>query len=258
MLDLKIGKTYSRACNCGKKNFCLDIDFSIGDEFRRAVFFGPSGSGKSLTLNCIAGLTRPDSGRIAARGRVFFDSAQNIFLPPQKRRMGYMFQDYALFPHLTVLQNTAYSGSGLFGRHIDAREKEKAMAMLEKFGIAHLAGHYPSEISGGQKQRAALARAINADPDILLLDEPFSALDPLLREKMRHEMLEMMENFALPAVIITHDPDDVDEFAGALVLFDAGRAHVERSFREERKKFASSAQCLRKLQESFPQPPLRP
>ena len=124
-----------------------------------------------------------------------------------------------------------------------------AKGMLERLGIGHLAAHLPSQISGGQRQRAALARALNADPLLLLLDEPFSALDPLLRERLREELLELMDDLTIPAVIISHDPDDVDTFAGGLVLYDRGGARTVPDYADLRKNFATAGKCLRHLQE---------
>ena len=137
----------------------------------------PSGAGKSLTLRAVAGLLRPDAGRIDINGRALFDSAQGICLPPQSRRVAYLFQDYALFPHLTVAQNIAFGMRR--GWHNPPRKQvsEQARRWVDAFELGAIVGSYPSEISGGQKQRVALARALMLEPDILLLDEPFSALD---------------------------------------------------------------------------------
>ena len=202
-------------------------------------------------MNCVAGLIRPDAGRVAFQSQVLFDSAAHVNLPARKRRMGYMFQDYALFPHLTALQNVAYPTSGLFGRWLGKKRKSKAEAMLECLGIAHLGAHMPGELSGGQRQRVALARALNSSPRMLLLDEPFSALDPLLRERLRKEIKGYLDEFGLPSLTITHDPDDVEAFCGALVLYEAGRAKLIEDYAKARGAYPSAAACLRALQEEF-------
>lgn len=243
MLFLSIRKKFSR--------FRLDIDLKLKLESGRAVFFGPSGSGKTLTMQCLAGLATPQEGYIAVKDRILYDSNHRINLPPQNRSMGYMFQEYALFPHLTVLQNVAYSRTGLFARYVGARQKEAAMALLNLFDIAHLDRHLPGEISGGQRQRTALARALNSNPSMLLLDEPFSALDPLLRRKMRSDLLEILVRLELPVIIITHDPDDVESFAGELVLFRNGSATIVDNWKAERNKYASAADCLMALQQNI-------
>lgn len=228
--------------------FLLNINYELGPACRRAVLFGASGSGKSLTLQAIAGLITPDSGLIATYGRILFDSTQKICVPPQKRDIGYMFQDYALFPHLTMLQNVAYADTGCWPWHVGRQQTELAMAVLARFGLEGCEGHYPDELSGGQKQRAALARAVYARPGLLLLDEPFSALDPLLRRTLRQEMLSIVESLDCPAIIITHDPEDVDAFAGALVLYNHGMARLAPEWQDIRGGFASAAECLEYLQ----------
>ncbi len=186
------------------------------------VVFGPSGSGKSVTLQAVAGLMRPDSGRIVLGDRVLFDAAQGIDLPARERRVAYVFQDYALFPHLTVAQNVAFPLMRWWQRRLPPAVHERVMAMLEVFEIAHLAADHPGRLSGGQKQRVALARALVGEPALLLLDEPFSALDPLLRERMRHELLALRERFAVPLLVITHDPDDVATLAQDIIVFREG------------------------------------
>lgn len=244
VLSLHIRRSFPRS------SFRLNLDLRLGPDSRRAVFFGHSGSGKTLALQCVAGLARPDAGRIAVNDEIFFDSEASINIAPRQRRVGYMPQEYALFPHLTVLGNVAYARSGFLGRTIPAEEKERALAMLERFGIAHLANHLPSEISGGQKQRTALARALNANPRILLLDEPFAALDPLLRDRFRHEIPDLLASLALPVIIVSHDPEDVEAFAGACVFFDKGKAKIIGDYHERRKKFASPAACMTWLLEN--------
>ena len=245
MISLRLVKSFRN----GVTPFNLDVCYDIGDEHKCVVLFGPSGSGKSLTMQCLAGLTKPDAGHIRICDCTLYDDAQGVFVSVQKRRIGYMFQDYALFPHLSLLQNVAYPRTGCWPWKVRGEERDKAQAMLERLGIGHLAAHLPSQISGGQRQRAALARALNADPLLLLLDEPFSALDPLLRERLREELLELMDDLTIPAVIISHDPDDVDTFAGGLVLYDRGGARTVPDYADLRKDFATAGKCLRHLQE---------
>ncbi|HHH40487.1 MAG TPA: ATP-binding cassette domain-containing protein, partial [Chloroflexi bacterium] len=158
------------------EHFRLALRLEVGTEV--LVLFGPSGAGKTTVLNAIAGLVTPDAGEITLDGRPFFRRHRPgpaVNLPARKRRIGYVFQQYALFPHLTALENVAYP----LRRRRDG--PQQAMALLKKMGIAHLAHRYPHEMSGGQQQRVAIARALAADPQVLLLDEPFSALDAALR-----------------------------------------------------------------------------
>ena len=169
----------------GDRHFALDVD--VTSRSKRIALFGPSGAGKSLTLRAVAGLLRPDAGRIDINGRALFDSAQGICLPPQSRRVAYLFQDYALFPHLTVAQNIAFGMRRGWRNPPRKQVSEQARRWVDAFELGAIVGSYPSEISGGQKQRVALARALMLEPDILLLDEPFSALDSQLRGKMRQE-----------------------------------------------------------------------
>lgn len=219
MIDIRVKHRFPERSG----GFSLDVSIEAAD--RCLCFFGHSGSGKTLTMQAVAGLFTPQAGRIRVGGRTVFDSARNICLPARARRLGYLFQDYALFPHLTVRQNIAF-GPECGGRTAAGgkRTQSRVDAILHAFEIAHLADQRPCRISGGQKQRVALARALATKPDILLLDEPFSALDPLMRERMRTQCKELLDRFATPAIIITHDPADVAAFAESVVLFEEGHA----------------------------------
>ncbi|MBN1322276.1 MAG: ATP-binding cassette domain-containing protein [Thermoleophilia bacterium] len=197
--------------------FDLDVSWGIGDDL--AVLFGYSGSGKSLTLRMIAGLVRPDSGRVVLDGEVVFDASSGRWVPPQERRLGFVFQDLALFPHMTVRKNIAY---GL--NHLSKRERrERADEYITRFHLEGLADRYPWEISGGQKQRVGLARALAGRPRALLLDEPFSALDLPLKTELWQVLLEIRETLRIPMVVVTHDPVDARNLSDHLIVYQAGR-----------------------------------
>ncbi|MDY0309771.1 MAG: ATP-binding cassette domain-containing protein [Castellaniella sp.] len=177
---------------------------------RRVALFGPSGSGKSLTMQAIAGLLRPDRGRIEVAGRVLFDSETDVDVPPRDRRLAYLFQDYALFPHLTVRQNIGFGlRRGWLNLHGRRDLPEQAQRWVQAFGLVTLLDRYPAELSGGQRQRVALARALSTDPGLLLLDEPLSALDAGLKARMRDELAQLQRDIDIPTVLITHDLADV-------------------------------------------------
>jgi molybdate transport system ATP-binding protein len=197
--------------------FDLDVSWAIGDDL--AVLFGYSGSGKSLSLRMIAGLIKPDSGRIVLNGEVVYDSADERWVPPQKRELGFVFQDLALFPHMNVLQNVTY---GLKGLSRD-QQRERADEFLTRFHLQGLSGRYPREISGGQQQRVALARALARRPKALLLDEPFSALDLPLKIELWELIAELRQNLGIPMVVVTHDPVDARTLADRLIVYQAGR-----------------------------------
>ncbi|HEY5999124.1 MAG TPA: ATP-binding cassette domain-containing protein [bacterium] len=198
--------------------FALAVDWSIGDEL--AVLFGPSGSGKSLTLRMIAGLARPEAGRIAAGGRVLLDTATGVDLRPQERSVGFVFQDLALFPHMSVLENVQYGGHGLPA----AERVERAGALIGRFGLAGLERRRPAEISGGQRQRVALARALVRRPQLLLLDEPFSALDLALRRDLGTLLRMVQRREGVPTVLVTHDPAEARALADRIIPYERGRA----------------------------------
>jgi molybdate transport system ATP-binding protein len=199
----------------GEPGRCFQLRVRMRSQARRTVIYGPSGAGKSLTLQALAGLLTPDDGRIAFNNDVLYDGAKGINMPARLRRFGYLFQDYALFPHLTVRQNIA------FGLHRGWRNPapqgggEAVDRWLHAFELTAVAAQQPSELSGGQRQRTALARALVNNPRALLLDEPFSALDPALRERMRVELDKLLSRIDVPVVMITHDPQDLAWFAGA-------------------------------------------
>jgi molybdate transport system ATP-binding protein len=196
--------------------FTLEVAWHAGDGV--AVLFGPSGAGKTLTLQCLAGLLRPDAGRIVVDDRVLFDSARGVDLPPQARKVGYVFQGYALFPHLTVAENV---GFGLRDRPRTARAGRVA-EVLERLGLRGLEARYPREISGGQRQRVALGRALAIDPALLLLDEPLSALDAPLRRALRDELREILRGWGTAAVLVTHDFTEAYRLADRIVVYDNG------------------------------------
>jgi len=197
--------------------FSLDVSWEIDNEL--AVLFGSSGSGKSMTLQMIAGLMKPDQGLIRADGRTYFDSEEGIDTLPQSRTCGYVFQDLALFPHMTVMRNILFSAP----RVAKAERLSRAQEMIEAFKLGGLENHYPSEISGGQKQRVAFARALIPRPDILLLDEPFSALDRPLRIEMRYFLKEVRRRFEIPIVLVTHDGDEAASLADSLIVYSHGK-----------------------------------
>lgn len=197
--------------------FTLEVAWAIGPEL--AVLFGPSGAGKSLTLRMIAGLVRPDAGRIVAGGSVLLDTAGGTELPPERRSIGFVFQDLALFPHMTVLENVHYGGHGLAA----GERRERGDSMIRRFGLAGLERRRPGEISGGQKQRVAFARALLRRPAVLLLDEPFSALDAPLRRDLGALLREVQREERIPVALVTHDAAEARALADVVIAYEGGR-----------------------------------
>jgi molybdate transport system ATP-binding protein len=181
------------------------------DVAQTVALVGPSGAGKSSVLRAIAGLAQPRAGRIALDGDVWLDGARGVALPPDRRRVGLVFQEYALFPHLNVRQNVAYGG------------RERADELLERFRISHLAKAKPGELSGGERQRVALARALARDPGVLLLDEPLSALDAHTKGAVRAELQELLAELSLPTLLVTHDYEDAAALADVVGVIVEGR-----------------------------------
>lgn len=207
----------------------VDIEKQLGD-FRLAARFetrsgvlgllGASGCGKSMTLKCVAGIERPDRGTIVLNGETLFDSEKQIDLPPQKRRVGYLFQNYALFPNMTVRQNIL---CGLHREKDRAKREAEAQNAVRLCRLEGLEGLRPLQLSGGQQQRTALARILVSGPRVLLLDEPFSALDSHLREKLQLELRELLGRFGRDVVLVTHSRDEAYHMCSRIAVMDGGR-----------------------------------
>lgn len=187
------------------KNFDLSVNFTVNDEC--LGFMGSSGSGKSMTLKCIAGIETPDRGRIVLNDQVLFDSEKRIHLPPQQRHIGYLFQSYALFLNMDVYHNIACGLKAHKEKNIDQRVDE----MLHLFQIEDLKTRYPLQLSGGEKQRVALARVFAYSPDVLLLDEPFSAIDEDLKENLMNELIQILKQYQKPVIFVSHNQEEVNQ-----------------------------------------------
>ncbi len=194
------------------RSFPLELELGVARETFALV--GPSGAGKTTALRVVAGLARPSEGHVRLGERVLFDSAAGVDVPPEERAVGFVFQDYALFPHMTVERNVAYGG------------RARVAELLDRFRIAHLAKARPEQLSGGERQRVGLARALAREPEILLLDEPLSALDPHTRAVLRIELRAILDDLDLPVLLVTHD------FHDAAVLADRVAALVDGKVRQ--------------------------
>ncbi|MGG0719786.1 ATP-binding cassette domain-containing protein [Robertmurraya massiliosenegalensis] len=195
-------------------SFELDVNLKVEDEI--VILFGPSGSGKTTILNSIAGLVPPDSGSITLNNVSLFKNKKES-VPIQKRNIGYLFQDYALFPHMTVKKNILYG----------AKDQEFVKQLVEVLGIGHLMDKYPRQISGGEKQRVALARALSTKPQILLLDEPFSALDQEIRQECQDELLRLHQTWNIPVIMVTHDFQEAEKLAHRIYKINKGKIMEE-------------------------------
>lgn len=198
--------------------FTLDLELLAADGV--TALFGPSGSGKTLTLDCIAGFTRPDSGRILIDDNIVFDGPARVHLSPQKRRCGYVFQNYALFPHMTVRGNIEFAAEG-WKR---TERKRRVSEMLARFRLEDVAGRRPHEISGGQKQRCSVARALMSDPGVLLLDEPATGMDSLLKAEFYDILRQVRADFGTPTLLVTHNLEECFHLADDMIVLDRGRA----------------------------------
>lgn len=199
------------------QNFDLEIAFSMNNGILAVI--GESGSGKSMLLKSIAGIEKIDAGHISITSKIFFDEKRNINVPIKDRKIGYLFQSYALFPHLTVIENIM-----LVIKSKDKTEKKnKAEALLKKFKILSLANKFPNKISGGEKQRVALARILATDPDILLLDEPFSALDTNLKWEIEYDLINFLKEYKKPTIFVTHDMDEALRVGEEILVLSKGK-----------------------------------
>ncbi len=197
--------------------FELNVSFVVGNGI--TILFGASGAGKTTLLDCIAGIATPDAGHIALGSRVMFDSRERINVPSRYRKTGYVFQDVALFPHLSVEANVAY---GLFDRKA-AERKDRVARALESLGIAELRNRRPAQLSGGERQRVALARALVTEPSILLLDEPLAALDRPVRMKIAEDLRRSIQNLPIPVLYVTHSRDEVFMLGERLLVLEQGK-----------------------------------
>lgn len=215
-------------------SFELIVDMELEDEIVSVI--GMSGSGKSMTLKCIAGIETPDSGFISLNDRVLYDSGKHINLHPRKRRVGYLFQDYALFPTMTVMENISIA--------MQHRDETWIKDQLDKYGLSGMADKYPARLSGGQKQRVAMIRMLAAEPECILLDEPFSALDEHIKRQMETELMEMLDGFHEPIVFVSHNREEVYRLADRIGSMEHGMLSAIR----EKKDFFRNPMTIEQAQ----------
>lgn len=205
------------------QHFHLHVQFSVKNEI--VVLFGPSGSGKTTILNNIAGLSHPDKGNIRLNDVTFFGQNKQT-MPVQKRRIGYLFQDYALFPHMTVRKNIFYGVE----KHSSADHINTIRSLIEELGIQHLLSKYPKQISGGEKQRVALTRALATKPKLLLLDEPFSALDNKTRLQCHEQLLALHQKWNIPILLVTHNLEEAQKLGNRILFIEKGKfTNIEKN-----------------------------
>jgi ABC-type sulfate/molybdate transport systems ATPase subunit len=215
MIHARLRKTFpARPDSAG---FTLDVEFRAASGV--TVLFGPSGSGKTLTLDSIAGFARPDEGRILIDDEILFDGATGVHLPPQARNCGYVFQNYALFPHMTLRENLQFASE----RRPRLDRHRRVNEMLERFKIGDAAGRKPHQVSGGQRQRCSIARALIGAPKLLLLDEPEQGLDAPLRVELYETLRQVRADFKTPMLLVTHDLDECFELGDEMLVVDAGK-----------------------------------
>ncbi len=220
MLDARLVKRFPSAPN----SEAFELNIHLRADPGITVLFGPSGAGKTLTLNCLGGFTRPDEGRILVNDDLYFDAATQVHLTPQRRRCGYIFQDHALFPHMTVRENLRFAASAAPSEKKRALNRHRRInELLETFELTELAARKAGQLSGGQKQRAALARILVSEPRILLLDEPSRGLDVRLRQTFYDLLRKTRERLQVPMLLVTHDLEECFELADCVCLMDRGR-----------------------------------
>lgn len=219
-------------CQIKKKfnNFILDVDLTMDENHLGLI--GPSGSGKSLTLKCIAGLIRPDSGKIVLDDRILFDSKKNIDIKSQDRKVGYLFQDYALFPNFTVEENVRLA--------LREDKKRDISKNLKEMQIFEIKDKYPNKLSGGEKQRTALCRILVNRPNILLLDEPFAALDSYLKSSLEDEVTRAIKKSKIKSILVSHNKDEVYRICDSIISISGGKTYVKK----EKNEFFSNPQTL--------------
>lgn len=205
-------------------NFSVDISFSC-ETGELLALTGPSGSGKTTIIRMLAGLEKPDQGKLWNNNQPWFDCTKNIHVPTRKRKVGYVFQEHTLFPHLNILQNVSYS----------CQNRSRVEELLAVLGIGHLGERKPCEISGGERQRAAIAQALASDPQVLLLDEPFSALDRNTRLRLQQKLKNLKGELNIPIIMVTHDNDEARFLANTII--ELPHVHPSTEQRQNNKVF---------------------